>query len=132
MQQQQKRFQRARRAEHDFLCGHSDSQRRHGSAGGQPIRHSRCNGSIGSISPLNINFSDDHHSREWVVARAGSTSLMSQLHQSNFKPNCTWRAVVAVLVMIPAVGETPEGVKTTSFGWLKFARLRMLKISARN
>ena|ERR1700723_1355655 len=34
------------------------------------------------------------------LSRAGSTSLMSQLHQSNFRPNCTWRAVVDVLVRI--------------------------------
>jgi hypothetical protein len=101
VQQQQKRFLRARRAKHDFFCGDRDRQRRHGRASRQQQCHSRGNRSI---------------------AR----------HQSNFRPNCTWRAVVAVLVMIPAVGETPEGVKTTSFGWLKFARLRMLKISARN
>jgi len=28
------------------------------------------------------------------------------LHQSNFKPNCTCREVVDVLVIAPAVGET--------------------------
>src|ERR1700732_4090693 len=53
-------------------------------------------------------------------------------YQSSLRPNCTWRDVVDVLVMAPAVGETPEGGKTTGFGKLKFARLRRLKISARN
>src|SRR5438477_9805880 len=53
-------------------------------------------------------------------------------HQSNFRPDWTWRDVVEVLVMAPAVGETPEGVKTTALGRLKFARLRRLNISARN
>jgi hypothetical protein len=53
-------------------------------------------------------------------------------YQSSFSPNCTWREVVEVLVITPAVGETPEGVKTMALGWLKFARLRRLNISARN
>jgi hypothetical protein len=53
-------------------------------------------------------------------------------HQSSFRPNWTWRDVVDVLVIAPAVGETPEGVKTTALGRLKFARLRRLNISARN
>ena len=34
--------------------------------------------------------------------------------------------------MAPAVGETPEGVNTTAFGKLKFARFSKLNISARN
>src|SRR6266436_2984679 len=54
------------------------------------------------------------------------------LHQSIFKPNWTCRDVVEVLVITPAVGETPEGVKTTALGWLKLARFRRLKISERN
>src|SRR5215475_4492033 len=53
-------------------------------------------------------------------------------YQSSFRPNCTCREVVAVLVMTPAVGEIPDGVKATSFGILKFARFNKLKISARN
>ena len=53
-------------------------------------------------------------------------------YQSSFRPNWTWRDVVDVLVITPAVGETPEGVKTTALGRLKFARLRRLNISARN
>src|SRR6476646_4822766 len=53
-------------------------------------------------------------------------------HQSSFSPNCTCREVVVVLVITPSVGETPDGVNTTSLGMLKFARLSKLKISARN
>lgn len=53
-------------------------------------------------------------------------------YQRSLRANWTWRAVVEVLVMAPAVGETPEGVKTTALGKLKFARLSRLKISARN
>jgi hypothetical protein len=40
--------------------------------------------------------------------------------------------VVDVLVITPAVGETPVGVKATAFGALKLARFRRLKSSARN
>ena len=54
------------------------------------------------------------------------------LYQSSFRPNWIWREVVDVLVITPAVGETPEGVMTTALGKLKFARLRRLNISARN
>ena len=53
-------------------------------------------------------------------------------YQRSLRPSCIWRAVVAVLVMRPAVGERPEGVKTTALGLLKLARFRMLKNSARN
>src|SRR5215831_14235505 len=53
-------------------------------------------------------------------------------YQISFKPNCNWRAVVEVLVIAPAVPETPVGVKVIRLGVLKLARLRMLKNSARN
>src|SRR5579859_4238790 len=53
-------------------------------------------------------------------------------YQSSFNPNCTCRDVVVVLVITPAVLETPDGVNATSFGILKFARFSRLKISARN
>jgi hypothetical protein len=54
------------------------------------------------------------------------------LYQSSFNANWICREVVEVLVMTPAVGDTPEGVNTTRFGVLKLARLRILKNSARN
>src|ERR1700722_11764685 len=54
------------------------------------------------------------------------------LYQNSLRPNWTWRDVVDVLVITPAVGETPDGVNTTALGRLKFARLRRLNISARN
>ena len=53
-------------------------------------------------------------------------------YQISFNPNCTCRDVVEVLVIAPAVPETPEGVNTIRFGVLKLARFRRLKISARN
>src|SRR6516225_1712976 len=53
-------------------------------------------------------------------------------HHSSFRPNWIWRAVVEVLVIAPAVPETPVGVKVIRLGVLKLARLRMLKNSARN
>jgi hypothetical protein len=59
-------------------------------------------------------------------------------YQSSFTANCTCRAVVDVLVIAPAVPDTPlgwaavGGVKTIRFGVLKFARFKRLKISARN
>ena len=57
-------------------------------------------------------------------------------HQISFKPNCTCREVVDVLVMAPAVPEVfvpeLEDVKVIKLGVLKFARLSRLKISARN
>ena len=48
-------------------------------------------------------------------------------YQSSFRPNCTWRDVVDVLVIAPAVGETPEGVKTIALGRLKFARFNKVE-----
>jgi hypothetical protein len=53
-------------------------------------------------------------------------------YQRSLSANWTWREVVDVLVMAPAVPETPVGVKTIRFGVLKLARLSRLKISARN
>ena len=59
-------------------------------------------------------------------------------YQSTLIPNCTWRDVVEVLVIAPAVPETPVGfaavggVNVIKLGVLKFARLSRLKISARN
>jgi hypothetical protein len=67
--------------------------------------------------------------------RGGSSdySVWSEFfYHRNLRPNCTWRDVVDVLVMAPAVGETPEGVKTTALGKLKLARFKRLNISARN
>src|SRR5215831_72678 len=67
-----------------------------------------------------------------------SLGMKPNTHQRSFKPNWTWRAVVDVLVIAPAVPETPlgfvavGGVNTIRFGVLKLARLRILKISARN
>ncbi len=55
-----------------------------------------------------------------------------ECHHNSFTASCTCRAVVDVLVIAPAVPETPEGVKTIRLGVLKFARLSRLKISARN
>ncbi len=37
-------------------------------------------------------------------------------YQSNFDPNWNYRDVVGVLVISPAVGFTPDGVKVTAFG----------------
>src|ERR1700737_1428073 len=53
-------------------------------------------------------------------------------YQSSLRPNWIWREVVEVLVMAPAVGLTPDGVKATPLGGCKFARFSRLKISARN
>ena len=59
-------------------------------------------------------------------------------YQRNLRPNWTWRALVVVLVIAPAVPETPVmflavgGVKVIRFGVLKLARSSKLKISARN
>src|SRR5713101_8895442 len=75
-------------------------------------------------------------SREVLVRSRRTPGLQNGdapiLYQSSFTPNWTWRDVVDVLVITPAVGETPEGVNTTALGRLKFARLRRLNISARN
>ena len=67
-----------------------------------------------------------------------SGEFLLGFHHNSFRPNCTWRDVVEVLVIAPAVPDTPEGfaavggVKTIRFGVLKLARLSRLKISARN
>jgi hypothetical protein len=53
-------------------------------------------------------------------------------YQSSFSPNWICRDVVDVLVITPAVGETPVGVKVIAFGVLKLARFRRLNNSARN
>jgi hypothetical protein len=54
------------------------------------------------------------------------------LYQISFNPNWICRDVVDVLLMAPAVPETPEGVNVIRFGVLKLARFSKLKISARN
>ncbi len=54
------------------------------------------------------------------------------VYQRSFRANWTWREVVEVLVIAPAVPETPVGVKTMRLGVLKLARLRRLKSSPRN
>src|SRR5690348_12740986 len=65
-------------------------------------------------------------------------SRFRAFYQSSFNPNWTWRDVVDVLVIEPAVPERPVrfaavgGVKTMRFGVLKLARFKRLKISARN
>jgi hypothetical protein len=55
-------------------------------------------------------------------------------HHNGFNPNCTWRELVAVGVITPAVGEGSPAVAayTTGLGVSKFAWLNKLKISARN
>src|SRR5438105_2610864 len=59
-------------------------------------------------------------------------------YQSSLSANCTWRELVDVLVIAPAVPDRPfglvavGGVKTIRFGVLKFAWFSKLKISARN
>jgi hypothetical protein len=82
-----------------------------------------------------------------ILQRAQALSFLSRLasasrlfgmtrgedrYQSTFTPNWTCRAVVAVLLIAPAVPETPVGVNTMRFGVLKFARFSRLKISALN
>ena len=62
----------------------------------------------------------------------GEARDLRGIYQRSLRPNWIWREVVEVDVITPAVGETPEGVKTTALGRLKFARLRRLNISARN
>src|SRR5271169_6269703 len=65
--------------------------------------------------------------------RSSSWKLLAAFfYQSSFKANCTCLDVVEVLVIAPAVPETPVGVKTIRFGVLKFARFSRLKSSARN
>src|SRR5580698_10065440 len=59
-------------------------------------------------------------------------------YQRSLRPNWTWRLLVVVEVMAPAVPETPVGflavggVKVIRLGVLKLARSRRLKSSARN
>ena len=43
-------------------------------------------------------------------------------YQISFNANCTWRAVVDVAVIAPAVPDTPDGVNVIRFGVLKLAR----------
>src|SRR6267378_4621072 len=74
----------------------------------------------------------DSRWRRAALARVEAAGDAPVLHQRSLRPNWTWREVVEVLVITPAVGETPEGVKTTALGRLKFARLSRLNISARN
>lgn len=64
--------------------------------------------------------------------RPGTGFREANLYQSSLSPNCICLAVVDVLVISPAVGETPLGVNTTAFGVLKFGWLRKLNNSARN
>src|SRR6516164_7333992 len=59
----------------------------------------------------------------------------SAYHQISFKPNCTWREVVSVLVIRPAVATgLPLAPNKLVFwtGGAKLARFRMLKNSERN
>src|SRR5260370_30604474 len=64
----------------------------------------------------------------------------SRIYQRNFSPNCTCLEEVDVLVIAPAAGDWTgtvwfgEGRSTLvmRLGVLKLARLRRLKISARN
>jgi len=59
-------------------------------------------------------------------------------YHSSFSPNWTWRELVEVLLMTPAVPDKPDGlvavggVNTMRFGVLKFAWFSKLNISARN
>src|SRR5215469_13209629 len=72
------------------------------------------------------------------TSRKSSFGIILSPHQSSFKPNCTCRDVVDVLVIAPAVPDTPDGfaavggVKVMRFGVLKLARFSRLKSSARN
>ena len=69
------------------------------------------------------------------AAAVNRERAFASLYQSSLSANCTWRAVVDVLVIAPAVPETPlgllavGGVKTIRLGVLKLARFRRLKIS---
>ena len=51
-----------------------------------------------------------------------STLVHDRVHHSNLTPNCTWRDVVVVAVITPAVGEAPDvaDVNTIGLGVLKF------------
>src|ERR1700681_2330798 len=86
---------------------------------------------------VNIGLGHGPRGKRKLWPRAG-LAFLSERYQSNFSPNCTWRAVVDVLVIAPAVPERPVrfvavgGVNTMRLGVLKLARFKMLKISARN
>src|SRR5260370_29583004 len=64
----------------------------------------------------------------------------SRIYQRNFSPNCTCLEEVDVLVIVPAAGDWAGTVwfgegsskSVMRLGVLKLARLRRLKISARN
>jgi hypothetical protein len=55
----------------------------------------------------------------WPVGERVFSGLFAH-YQSNLSPNCSWREVVEVLVMTPAVGDGPPvaAVNTTGFGAL--------------
>lgn len=65
-------------------------------------------------------------------------SYFATPYHRSLKPNCTWRDDGDVVAMTPAVPDTPLGLpavggaNTIRFGVLKFARFKILKISARN
>ena len=69
-----------------------------------------------------------------VCAGHGGKTALRCDYQRSLRANWSWRAVVEVLVMAPAVGlgAAEPGVKTTRLGVLKFARFSKLKNSARN
>ena len=58
--------------------------------------------------------------------------IYKTLYQRSFSPNWICRDGVEVLVIKPAVGETPAGVKVIAFGVLKLALFKRFKNSARN
>ena len=70
------------------------------------------------------------HSRRRFGQQRSCRSII--FYQSSFNANWTCLDVVEVLVIAPAVPETPVGVKTIKLGVLKLARFRRLKSSARN
>src|SRR5580704_10578491 len=86
---------------------------------------------------VNIGLGHGPRGKRKLWPRAG-LAFLSERYQSNFSPNCSWRAMVDVLVIAPAVPERPVrfvavgGVNTIRFGVLKLARFKILKISARN
>jgi hypothetical protein len=79
------------------------------------------------------NLGTHHRKAKVPLGTTGSSAKTGRFsYQSNFSANCTCLAVVDVLVIAPAVPDTPEGVNTIRFGVLKFARFSRLKISALN
>ncbi len=57
-----------------------------------------------------------------VVGRVGGPhKRVLQIYQRSLNPNWICREVVDVLVMTPAVGETPVGVRVIKLGVLKLA-----------